>query len=66
MPTPPGQVSFQLRIQLEDVKPVVWRRLLVPGNVRLSKLHDMFQAAMGWTNSHLHSFTVGEECYGSL
>jgi len=64
VPTPPGQVSFQLRIQLEDVKPVIWRRLLVPGSVRLSKLHDMFQAAMGWTNSHLHSFTVGDECYG--
>jgi len=38
--------------------------LLVPGNVRLSKLHDMFQAAMGWTNSHLHSFRIGDAVYG--
>jgi len=36
----------------------------VPGGVKLAKLHDMFQAAMGWTNSHLHSFIIGEQLYG--
>ncbi len=60
----PGQTVVQLRISLQDVHPVVWRRLLVPGGVRLSKLHDMFQAAMGWTDSHLHSFRIGDALYG--
>ena len=64
VPTPPGQGVFQLRITLVDVEPAVWRRLLVPAGVRLAKLHDMFQAAMGWTNSHLHSFTIGDDRYG--
>jgi len=54
----------QLRISLQEVRPVVWRRLLVPGSVRLSKLHAVFQAAMGWTNSHLHSFRIGDTVYG--
>ena len=58
------QPVFQLRIRLKGVDPAVWRRLLVPGGVRLAKLHDIFQAAMGWTNSHLHSFTIGDELYG--
>jgi hypothetical protein len=58
------QPVFQLRIRLEGINPPVWRRLLVPGGVRLAKLHDMFQAAMGWTNSHLHSFTIGDQLYG--
>lgn len=53
-----------MRIQLEDVEPVIWRRILVPGSVRLSKLHDMFQATMGWTNSHLHSFSIADAIYG--
>ena len=35
-----------------------------PGSVRLAKLHDVLQAAMGWTNSHLHSFRVGGTRYG--
>jgi hypothetical protein len=30
----------------------------------LGKLHDVFQAAMGWTNSHLHCFTIGDERFG--
>ena len=56
---------IQLRIQLADVHPPVWRRMLVPGNVSLAKLHAMFQAGMGWTDSHLHSFRIGDELYGT-
>jgi hypothetical protein len=59
-----GQTVLQLRITLEEIRPVIWRRLLVPGSVRLSRLHDMFQAAMGWTDSHLHQFRVDGTLYG--
>lgn len=55
---------FQLRLTLEDVTPTVWRRLLVPGSVRLNKLHSMFQAAMGWEGYHLHCFEIGEARFG--
>jgi len=50
-----------LRIQLNDVDPVIWRRLLVPGAVRMAKLADMLIAGMGWTNSHLHAFSGSEK-----
>jgi hypothetical protein len=33
----------------------------------LAKLHQIFQifqVAMGWTDSHLHAFTVGDQRYG--
>ena len=59
-----GELAFQLRITLEGVVPPVWRRLLVPGVVRLSKLHAMIQVAMGWNDSHLHSFEIGNVRYG--
>ncbi len=64
MPQPPGQSVFRLRIQLNDVDPVIWRRLLVPGAVRMAKLADILLSAMGWSNSHLHAFRVGEKRYG--
>jgi hypothetical protein len=32
----------------------------VPGSIRLAKLPDIFQAAMEWTNSHLHCFRIGD------
>jgi hypothetical protein len=37
---------FQLRIRLEDIEPPVWRRVLVPGGAKLSRLHDIFQAKL--------------------
>jgi Plasmid pRiA4b ORF-3-like protein len=64
VPPPPGQGVFQLRVTLDGVDPPVWRRLLVPAAVRVAKLHIIFQLAMGWTDSHLHSFTIGGERYG--
>jgi len=30
----------------------------------MSKLSDMLLAAMGWNNSHLHAFRVGDNRYG--
>lgn len=57
---PAGKLEppWQLRIELLDVKPFVWRRLLVPASITLPKLHRVFQTALGWTNSHLHEFVI--------
>jgi hypothetical protein len=51
--------SWQLKIELLDVTPTVWRRLLVPETIKLPRLHRVFQTALGWTNSHLHEFVIG-------
>ena len=64
MPQPPPQVAFQLHVELQEVTPVVWRRILVPTSVRLSMLADVLIAAMGWSNSHLHCFEVADQRYG--
>ena len=63
-PQPPGQSVFRLRIQLRDVKPVVWRMVLVPGSIRMAKFSAILLAAMGWNNSHLHAFLIGDERIG--
>lgn len=64
MTFPPTQITLQLLVELDDVTPLVWRRILIPTNITMAKLHDVLQATMGWTNSHLHAFTVGDERYG--
>lgn len=51
---------WQLKVTLEDTEPPIWRRLVVPSELTLVELHAVLQLAMGWTNSHLHAFRVGQ------
>jgi hypothetical protein len=61
----PGDPVHQITVTLDDVtQPRVWRRLLIPAEMPLSRLHDVIQTAMGWQDSHLHSFTDGKHNYG--
>ena len=45
---------YQLKVTLDDSKPPIWRRILVPENITLYQLHEIIQRAMGWQNYHLH------------
>lgn len=54
---------YQLKIVLQGVRPQIWRRVQVSADIPLDELHLVLQAAMGWANSHLHSFTFGERRY---
>lgn len=54
---------FQLKITLIDIKPPIWRRVQTR-DCTLAKLHAIIQVSMGWFNSHLHLFEIGEDRYG--
>ena len=54
---------YQLKIWLDEIEPCIWRKFEVASNVRLDQFHEIIQIIMGWTNSHLHSFKVGEDEY---
>ena len=61
LPPPPSEpVLLTVRVSLEDTQPEVWRRLSVPGDLDLARVHDALQQAMGWTDSHLHRFSLGD------
>lgn len=55
---------YQLKVTLNGSKPPIWRRLQVSSAIDLPELHDILQIAMGWTDSHLHMFVVGNRQYG--
>jgi hypothetical protein len=63
-PSPHSEGTLQLRIELLDVEPTVWRRILVPEDITMADLAEILLAAMGWNNSHLHMFRVGDDEYG--
>jgi hypothetical protein len=54
---------YQLKVTLRGCNPSVWRRLLVPGDLSLLKLHLVMQIAMGWEDAHVHRFVVGNTYY---
>ncbi len=60
-PVPETTRGFRIRVDLLHTKPPVWRRIEVPGDILLPRLHDMLQATMGWTDSHLHRFRTGND-----
>jgi yecA family protein len=54
---------YQLKVELQGAKPPIWRRILVPGNITLEKLHNVIQICMGWNDLHLHQFLIDRTCY---
>jgi hypothetical protein len=53
-----------IKITLDWIEPAVPRRLEVPLDLRLDRLHQTVQAAMGWTDSHLWGFEAGGATFG--
>jgi hypothetical protein len=49
----------RLKITLNDVESLVLRRIEIPFDIRLDRLHEVLQAAMGWSNSHLYEICAG-------
>jgi hypothetical protein len=60
----PAATVVTLKITLKGLKPPVWRRLAVPGGIKLDRLSSVILATMGWRGGHLHSFGVDGRDYG--
>jgi len=58
--TDTNNIIYQLKITLKDIKPPIWRRVLVPQNITFYKLHKIIQAAFGWQDYHLFDFDFGD------
>jgi hypothetical protein len=56
--------ALQLKLTLLDVKPPIWRRLVVPNQISLKRLHEIIQVATDWKDCHLHEFVIAQRRYG--
>jgi len=55
----------QVKIWLDGVSPMTWRRVRMPGNITLRELHGVIQVVMGWEGLHLYQFLLRAGQYGS-
>lgn len=56
----------QMKIAIADIRPPIWRRVLVPNTMTLDELHVVIQESMGWEDYHLHEFRIDGTRYGTL
>jgi hypothetical protein len=59
-----GDRVLSLKVALEQTKPPIWRRIVVPESMTLAGLSEAILAAMGWIGGHLHAFDVRGRQYG--
>ncbi|MBA4144210.1 MAG: hypothetical protein C0523_00495 [Cytophaga sp.] len=57
-------ISFKL--SLNKTNPCIWRRVLVPASISFFDFHHILQISMGWKNSHLFEFQVGDYKIGYI
>jgi len=55
---------YQLRVVINGVSPLIWRRLLVSGQTTIARLHTIPRTAFGWGAEHLHRFVIHGTEYG--
>ncbi|WP_253907386.1 plasmid pRiA4b ORF-3 family protein [Arthrobacter sp. 35/47] len=46
-----------MKVSIVGAKPAIWRLLDLDPALTLDKVHDVLQTAVGWRDTHLHSFT---------
>jgi hypothetical protein len=52
-----------LRIELQGIEPLIWRRVAVSTAMNLMDLNRVIQAAMGWLDSHLWELEANSRRY---
>ena len=50
---------YQFKVQLQGIRPAIYRNILVEGDITFHELHHTIQIVMGWWTSHLYQFTAG-------
>jgi hypothetical protein len=56
---------LRVRADLDDARPPIWRRLDLRSDRTLDVVHQVLQAAFGWTDTHLHRFALGGSPFDS-
>ncbi|MGV8979673.1 plasmid pRiA4b ORF-3 family protein [Clostridium sp.] len=47
---------YQVKVAIKDIKPEIWRRIIVSSSITFYKFHKIIQAAFGWQDYHLFNF----------
>lgn len=52
----PSSEYFQLKISLDGIKPMIWRRVVVDPELSLEGMNEVIEGVMPWMGHHMHKF----------
>jgi hypothetical protein len=61
----PDEIAV-VRIELEDIKPLIWRRVGVRTSMTLKAVHGVIQTIMGWLDCHLWELAANGQRHSML
>lgn len=61
----PYDYVIRLEAHIVGIEPAVSRTLELSRELNFAQLHEVLQAAFGWTDSHLHQFVLGGVVVGA-
>ncbi|MDW9686708.1 plasmid pRiA4b ORF-3 family protein [Sinorhizobium meliloti] len=64
-PFDPDRFIVRAEVHILGIEPKISRTVELPITLNLAQLHEVLQAAFGWTDSHLHQFNIGGLIYGA-
>ena len=57
---------YQLKITAKDIRPSIWRTILIPNTATFLDLHEVIMELFGFDNSHLFAFSKGSGYEGQI
>ncbi|TFC44725.1 hypothetical protein E3T26_13990 [Cryobacterium sp. TMT1-21] len=56
--SPATPAQFRIRVDLVGATPPLWRRLTLPSDLTLDRVHQVLQVVFGWTDTHVYQFSL--------
>ena len=56
---------YLLTIEIQDSLPLIWRRIYVPAEITLDRLHDVIQIVFGWSGSDSYCYKINNTIYSN-
>lgn len=53
--------AYQLKIEIEQSQPLIWRRVLVPADLTFAGLHSVIQNCLNFQGHHHYTFNLPDE-----
>lgn len=58
VPVQTERAVYQLKVSVDGISPLIWRRLQISEDATLPQLHQTLQVLFGWLDYHLHEFIM--------